>query len=93
MISACEFQHNFEAVVSGYDTEQVFNCDQTGFQFRLLPQKIMAHAFEKRAEGRKKSKDCVTISACAYATETIKLHLLLIGKAARPHCFTRTGMT
>ena len=92
IISACEFQHDFEAVVSGYDTEQVFNCDETGLQFRLLPQKTLAHAFEKRAEGRKKSKDRVTISACANATGTIKLPLLLIGKAARPRCFTRTDM-
>ena len=73
--------------MGGYDTEQLFNCDETGLQFRLLPQKTLAHAFEKRVEGRKKLKDCVTISACANVTGTIKLPLLLIGKAAWLCCF------
>ena len=76
--------------MSGYDTEQVFNCDNTGLQFCLLPQKTLVHGFEKRAKGKKKSKDCVTICACANITGTIKLPLLLIRKAARPHCFTWT---
>ena len=92
IISASEFRHDFESVVGDYDTEQVFNCDETGLQFRLLPQKILARAFENSAEGRKMSKDRVTISACANATGTIKLPLLLIGKAARPRCFARMDM-
>ena len=75
--------------MSGYDTEQLFNCDKTGLQFHLLPHKTLAHAFEKRAKGRNKSKDRVTISACANVTGTIKLPPLLIGKAARPRCLTR----
>ena len=75
IISVCEFQRDFQAIVSGYDTEQMFNCDETGLKFRLLPQKTLAHTFEKRTEGSKKSKDCVTIFACANATGTIKLPL------------------
>ena len=43
--------------MSEYFTEQVFNCDETGLQYRLLPQKTLVNLFEKRAEGRKKCKD------------------------------------
>ena len=92
IISACEFRHDFEAVVGGYDTEQLFNCDETGLQFRLLPERILTCAFETSAEGRRRLKDRVTISVCANATGTIKLPLLLIGKAARPRCFAGVDM-
>ena len=40
---------------------QIFNCDETGLNFRLLPNKTQAAHFEKSADGRKKSKDRVTI--------------------------------
>ena len=103
ILSACEFQHDFSEVLSEYSTEQVFNCDDTGLQYRLLPQKTLVSLFEKRAEGRislfekrakgrKKCKDRVTICACANVNGSIKLPLLFIGKAARPLCFTRAEM-
>lgn len=47
----------------------------------------LAHAFEKSADGRKKSKERVTINACVNTSGTIKLPLQLIGKANRPRCF------
>jgi len=81
-----------DPVMKDYELEQVFNCDETGLQFRLLPHKTFAHGVERRSEGRKKSKDRVTIGVCANFTGNIKLPLLFIGKAARPHCFSRVHM-
>ena len=52
----------------------------------------MASVFERRAEGRKKSKDRITLNACANVTGSIKLPLLFIGKAARPRCFKGTNL-
>ena len=66
---------------------QIFNCDETGLNFRLLPNKTLAASFEHSADGRKLSKERVTINACANATGTIKLPLQVIGKAKRPRCF------
>ena len=60
-----------------YDSEQVFNCDESGLQFCLLPKKTLAYGFKKIAEGRKKSKDRVTVGACVNVTESIKLVLFL----------------
>ena len=46
MISACDIQFNFNLVIGDYTHEQVFeqvfNCDEIGLQFHLLPQKILA---------------------------------------------------
>ena len=42
--------------------------------------------------GGKKSKERVTVNACANASGTIKLPLQLIGKAKRPRCFQRVNM-
>ncbi len=53
----------------------------------MLPQKTLVSFFEKRANGRKKAKERVTVSACANVTGTIKLPAVMIGKAKRPRCF------
>ena len=65
---------------------QIFNCDETGLNFHLLLNKTLAAFFEHSADGRKLSKERVTINACANATGTIKLPLQVIGKAKRPKC-------
>ena len=67
--------------------DQVFNCDETGLNYRLLPEKTLAASFEKSADGRKKSKDRVTLNLCSNASGSIKLKLHLIGKAQKPRCF------
>ena len=70
-----------------YTLNQVFNCDETGLYFKLMPQKSLASSFEKSADGRKTQKERVTINACANASGSIKLPLLLIGKSKNPRCF------
>ena len=70
-----------------YSLHQVFNIDETGLYYKLLPPKTLAAHFEKSADGRKTQKQRVTISACSNATGTIKLPLLFIGKAKNPRCF------
>ena len=71
---------------------QIFNCDETGLNFRLLPQSTLASSFEKSAAGRKKSKERVTLNVCSNASGTIKLPIHLIGKAKRPRCFKGQNM-
>ena len=81
-----EFKGDFSSLTS-YNHDQIFDCDETGLYYRLLPQNTLAGSYERRADGRKKSKDRVTVNACANVTRSIKLPLLLIGKAAHPRCF------
>ena len=54
-VTACDFQQHFSQMVEGYSHHQIFNCDETGLQYHLLPRKTLVSLFEKRADGRKKS--------------------------------------
>ena len=46
---ADQFIPNFQAFVEegGYNLHQVFNCDEMGLHYKLLPQKSLAAHFEK----------------------------------------------
>ena len=66
---------------------QVFNCDESGLNFRLLPEKTLAASFEKSADGWKTSKDRVTLNLCSNASGSIKLKLHLVGRVQKPRCF------
>ena len=70
-----------------YTLHQIFNSDESGLYYKLLPEKTLASHFEKTADGRKKQKERVTINACSNASGSIKLPLLLIGKYKKPRCF------
>ena len=82
-----EYKGDFSSLTSSYSHDQIFDCDETGLYYRLLPHNTLAGSYERREDGRKKSKDRVTVNACANVTGSIKLPLLLIGKAAHPRCF------
>ena len=71
---------------------QIFNSDETGLYFRLLPDVTLDASFEKTADGRKKTKDRITLNACSNASGTIKLPLHMIGKSQQPRCFKGINM-
>ena len=48
MIFAADYQFHFNSMIADYSHEQVFNCDETGLQFRLLLQKTLASLFERQ---------------------------------------------
>ena len=66
---------------------QIFNADETGLYFRMLPRKTLAAHFETSVSGRKKQMERVTLNICANASGSIKLPLQLIAKSAKPRCF------
>ena len=82
-LSAEQFINGFSAMIEGYSVDQIFNCDETGLYFKMLPGHTLASVHNQPDE-TKKAKDRVTINACANASGTIKLPLLLIGKAKNP---------
>ena len=71
--------------------EHLYNCDETGLCYRMLPSKTLASRSEKEASGMKKQKDRVTLMACCNATGTHKLPLMFIGKAKNPRCASKTS--
>ena len=72
----------------GYTLNQVFNADETGLWWRLMPSKTLVHCGQKT----KKSKDRVTLLGCANASGTCKLPLAFIHKPAKPRCFKHMNM-
>ena len=75
-----------------FTLNMIFNCDETGLLWKLLPNKTLVSAKEKQAKGFKKPKDRVTLMACCNATGTIKLPLVFIHKPAKPLCFRQIDM-
>ena len=60
--------------------DQLYNCDESGLNYKMLPTKTLASKIEATAPGYKRSKERVTISACSNVTGDHKLRLTLIGK-------------
>ena len=74
-----------------YDMENIFNVDETGTFFRLLPKRTYLSTAENRktARGTKamKAKDRVSAYMCTNATGTGKVPIAIIGKSKSLGCF------
>ena len=81
-----QFLHRFTAEMEekGYDPEDIYNANESGLQWKSLPNKTLASQSEQTARGRKVMKDRITIMLCANATGTHKLKIL--GKSKNPRC-------
>ena len=67
--------------------ENLYNGDETGLCFRILPDKTLTARSEKLAAGKKKQMKRITLTACSNAAGSHKLPLMFVGKAANPRCF------
>lgn len=67
--------------------KQLYNADESGLYYRLLPNKTFVAATEKSAPGRKSAKERITFMLCANADGTHKVKVLVIGKSKNPRCF------
>ena len=75
--------------LSAYPPDCVYNMDETGLFFRMLPSRSLAtHA----VPGHKKDKTRITIALCVNSDGSDKLPLLVIGKAKKPRCFAGVNM-
>ena len=75
-------------VISHYPPERVYNMDETGLFYKLIPRFTVLLKTEDVAStrGTKESKDRVTLTICANATGSHKLPLMMIGSAKEPAC-------
>ncbi|KAM6459279.1 jerky protein homolog-like [Liasis olivaceus] len=67
--------------------DQIFNCDESGLNYKMLPSKSLAARTEAAAPGYKHSKERLTILACSNATANHKMDLAMIGKSKNPRAF------
>ncbi|GBN15367.1 Tigger transposable element-derived protein 6 [Araneus ventricosus] len=66
-------------LIKGYKQKDIFNADETGLFYNLLPPKTLAIKSDT-CHGGKKSKVRLTVLLCANADGSEKLPLLIIGK-------------
>ena len=74
------------ALLKQYSPKDIFNADETGIFWRMMPNKTMCFKAEA-CHGGKQSKERVTALACANMDGTEKIDLLTIGKFRNPRCF------
>lgn len=87
--SITPFVHRFRNKITemGLTNEQIYNADESGLFYRLLPDKTYVSATEKTAPGRKIQKERVTFMLCANAEGTHRTTPLVIGKYKKPRVF------
>jgi hypothetical protein len=76
------------AIIAQYDPENVYNMDETGLFFRLLPRYSLLMQDEdiSTTRGKKKYKDRVSLIVCTNAVGSHKIPCALIGKPKAPAC-------
>ena len=67
--------------------EQIYNCDETERNWRMLPDKTLA------VKTYKIIKDRVTFFLCTIATGSHKIKHLAIGRYRSPRCFHHINMS
>ncbi|XP_024875302.1 jerky protein homolog-like [Temnothorax curvispinosus] len=65
-----KFKEEFQKLVAeeGYTKDQIYNCDETGLNYKMMPSKTLISRDEAAAPGYKKNKDRCTILACSNAS-------------------------
>lgn len=87
--SITPFVHRLRAKITEMNlTEaQIYNADESGLYFRLLPDKTYVAAEEKTAPDAKIAKERVSFMLCSNADASHKVRMLVIGKSKNPRCF------
>lgn len=73
-------------LIAAYSEDDIFNADETGMFYQLLPHRTLA-AKNDPCKGGKKSKERLTVHFCCNASGTEKLKPWVIGKSLNPRCF------
>ncbi|KAG0442155.1 Tigger transposable element-derived protein 6 [Dictyocoela muelleri] len=79
-----EFISLVKEKVNVYGEKNIYNLDETGIFYKLIPSKSVC---KNMRPGYKKFKDRISIMLCANLTGSHKLKPLMIGKYKNPRCF------
>lgn len=81
----CEVEmENIRIEVKKYDSDNVYNMDQTALFWKLIPDRTLA---TEKQSGLKKEKARITLVCSSNATGSDRVPLWVIGKAKKPRCF------
>ncbi len=76
--------------LDNYVWKDIYNMDETGLFFRMQADHSLA---TKQLEGKKQSKERITVAVCANGDGTDKVPLWIIGKYENPRCFRNINRT
>ncbi|KAG0430848.1 hypothetical protein HPB47_022305 [Ixodes persulcatus] len=82
------FRIHLETMLSAYADKDIYNADEAGLCYNMLPDRTLAMRGEP-CSGRKVSKERVTVLFCANMGGSNKRCLFIIGKYKRPRCFKK----
>lgn len=88
--SVIDWKRKLPSIISGYQPENIFNADESGFFYRQLPTKSLTIKGEK-CKGGKKAKDRITVLFCC-SMKGEKLTPLVIGNAENPRIFKKMNV-
>lgn len=80
-----EWLYEVKELISGYEQRNIFNCDETGLFFRIVPENAMSFTNETCSEGNL-SKERLTVLLCANLSGEFEKPLV-IGKVGKHNCF------
>lgn len=78
-----------QAICDQYEPDNIYNMDETGLFWRLMPNGSLA---SKGQAGQKKDKTRITVVAACNATGTDRLPLWVIGSAQTPRALRGVNM-
>ena len=78
-------------IIAKYESRDIFNADETGLFFRVLPNKTMAFK-DEICTGGKISKERLTVLLCCNMEGDFE-RPLVIGKAKRPRAFKKLDVS
>ncbi|CAB1111078.1 unnamed protein product [Ectocarpus sp. CCAP 1310/34] len=90
-----EGMEEIRALCEKYPARFIFNVDETGLQWKLMPRRTYLSTSEDRktARGSKSMhfKDRLSAIMCCNADGTAKVDMAIIGRAKEPRCFKNGG--
>ena len=72
-----------------YPLEDIYNMDETGLFWKLLPDRILA---SEQLPGGKFHKERISVAFCCNASGTHKLNPWIIHKRLKLRCFKQQGI-
>jgi len=79
--------NQLRTTIASYHPDNVYNMDETGLLYRILPHyTVLCPGEVKDARGKKPAKDRVSLLVCTNASGTHKVPLLMVGRAKQPAC-------
>lgn len=93
--AANEFSEKLRRIIlnENYSPEQIYNIDETGLNYKLLPRKTFVTPQESSAPGFKINKERITVALCSNASGSHKLPLFVIGKSVKPRAFKNLNLS